>query len=299
MQGHSPDIIREPRAMTLLDLMVGTAGISCACALPPGIVWLPAVESEGIRPAVWVTSYSLWACFLGAVALAFVVVVRQVKYRRATRPAEWLAIALGSLYFVWALQQLHQSYGSLTRVIARLERDMHGESSVLWHIVGTVAGFLVIGGYVCVLMRHERLAPFLKTLLGVSLFMLWYWGPCDVWEYEWERMWVPGSTSRPRITTIYSSALRFELACLPTAAPLLVLAHWSVWSRCRSWRQGWSFPEVAAVSLFVGFCLLLYFHPAVQQQLSTPWFLPQLVGGVIFFNLVASLFGWWLARCWT
>jgi hypothetical protein len=236
-----------------------------------------------------VTAVALWACCVAAVGLAFLVATRHATYRRAARPAEWGVLALAAQYLFLALARLHATHGTSSILVSRLETGLEADLGPLGRLAVVTALFAVIGGYVGVLLWHAHLSPFLKTLLGTSLMLFWYWGPCGVWGQDFVEVFL----------AVRDSGLAGDLSALvlwpslPRILVPLVLMHWAVW-HCPSPAR-WSLWERASLALFFAIAGLLYFHPAVQFFRASPWFLAELAFLAILANGFAAAVGWGLA----
>ena len=168
---------REPRAVTMLDMILGTVGVACASALPSGLSWFD-LRHRSVPPGFeFVSSILIWACGLGAVGLAFVVIGRHAVYRRGASPAEWLAIILAARYLALAVTQLHAQHESASILVTGLEQGLHAELGPLGKLACTGVIFAIVVGYVGVLFRYAGLSSFLRSLLTAAVALLWYWGP--------------------------------------------------------------------------------------------------------------------------
>jgi hypothetical protein len=108
-----PRIPIEPRSMTMLDLVLGTVGIACACALSSGLSSLNLRDHLTVLTFEFAVSVLIWSCCLGAVGSAFAVVGRHAVYRRVAWPAEWLVIALAARYLSLAITEFHVQQGTI------------------------------------------------------------------------------------------------------------------------------------------------------------------------------------------
>lgn len=276
----------EPRAVTMLDLILGTVGVSCASALPSGLSWFDLRERSTLQGFDLAVSVMIWASCLGAVGLAFAVVGRHAVYKRAARPAEWLVIALAARYLSLAVTELHAEHGSASILVAQMESGLQADIGPLGRLICTGIIFSIIVAYVGVLFRYAGFSPLLRSLLGAAVALLWYWGPCDVWSREISAM----------MLALEADGILFASVLLPSAPAValpLVLGYWAVFSHI-SWRR-WTQPELVAMIWFVGTTALLFFHPSVQQYYGSGWFFAQLLVFVVVTNLVAAPLGWSVA----
>jgi hypothetical protein len=283
----SDDLPAEPRAATMLDLMVATIGMSCAFALPSGLNWFSLQATTRRGSLEFVTDVGLWACCVAAVGGAFAIAGRHYRYDRGARPAEWLVISIATVYLSLAFTELHAEYSSLSMLVSKMETGSQTELGPLLSVACALFLFAIVGGYVGLLMWQGKLSPLLKTLLGAALVLFWYWGPCDVWSVEWLSIlinWDGGWESVTMMTLVPELPLLF----VP-----MVLLFWAIWS----WKRAatWWLMEYAGVVLFGLMAALLYFHPAVQRARGTPTFFVEIVVFSIVVTAVATVVGWGLA----
>ncbi len=267
---------REPRAVTMLDLVLLTVGVACASALPSGLGWFDPNRLSVLTRFEFATSALIWTSGLGAVGLAFVVIGRHAVYQRMASPVEWLAIILAARYLALALTQLHVRYGSASILVTSMERGLQAEFGPIARLAFVAVIFLIVAIYVGILFRYANLKPFVRSLLGTAVALLWYWGPCAVWAHE--LTWLAYAT--PFDDMLFTNVL---LPALPLALPSFVVGYWVVFSRHASRR--WTHIEFACMMWFVGTVALMYFHPAVQYYSETKSFFFELVAFAFIVNL--------------
>ena len=272
----------EPRATTMLDLVLGTLGISFACALPSGLSWFD-LRSHSTALTFWfAVSVLIWGCCLGAVGLAFASLGRHAVYGRAARPAEWLVIALAARYSSLAITEFHARHGTASILVDRMESGLQADLGPLGRLACTATLFTIVVFYVGVLFRYAGLSPFLRSLLGANVALLWFWGPCDIWAHE-TASWMYEFTATE---TLIGDIL---IPAIPVTLLPLVLAFWAAFSRVP--RSHWTHTEIACLACFVGMAALMYCHPFVQQYNETEWFFVSVGGFAVLVNLVALPMG--------
>ena len=276
----------EPRATTMLDLVLGTVGIALACALPSGLTWFDIRYQPATQTFEFVASVLIWACCLGTVGLAFAVVGRHAVYQRAARPAEWLAIALAARYTSLAITEFHARHGTASILVAEMESGLQADIGPLGRLACAAVFFAIIVFYVGVLFRYAGLSPFLRSLLGAAVALVWYWGPCDIWARETISLMWDFTGEETLLGNILVPAF-------PVVLPPLVLAYWAIFSRGP--RKSWTHTEIICLIWFVVMAALLYFHPSVQQHNETGWFFAGVLGFVIIVNVIAVPLGWCVA----
>ncbi len=150
----------EPRGATILDLLAGTAGVACAVRPAFGPRSAHAWRKTDLGRLEWVTSLTLWACYVGAVGLAFLVATRHATYRRAARPAEWGVLALAAQYLFLALARLHATHGTSSILVSRLETGLEAD-------LGPLGRLAAVTGAVCRDRRLRRCAPLARSPVPV------------------------------------------------------------------------------------------------------------------------------------
>lgn len=271
----------------MLDLVLGTVGVSCASALPSGLDWFDLAGRRTAYDGQFVTGVLIWSFCLGSVGLAFAVVGRHAIYKRAARPAEWLIIAMAVRYLSFAVTELHAETSSWSLLVAKMESGLQADLGPIGRLACTSFVFVVIAVYVGVLFKFAGLSSFLRTLLGAATALLWLWGPCDVWDREVIAVTGDWASTGGALST------QVLIPAAPLAMLPLVLAYWTICSRVP--RQRWTLIDFTCMIWFVGTALMMYFHPSVQQFGGSVWFVVELMTFVIVLNLVAALLGWSVA----
>ncbi len=158
----------EPKAITLLDWCVIVLAVALGWSLPKLAFGNAAVFGS--------TGGSVFLCFSLPVALS--ILVRQIKYRRSTRAAEWYAL-LGSAFWLAAAMP------NVDTTLHMLHQRMFGTQLDQWDqwrwglaLSITILSVLVLFT-IFVLRNSTRPGMTAGGLLLIAAMMLW--GPASVW----------------------------------------------------------------------------------------------------------------------
>ena len=230
--GFRPHVTRQSR--TTRSDHLGLAGGHGGSGVPPAACLRASFGSHLAETKLgrleWVTSLGVGVLCRGR-GLAFLVATRHATYRRAARQAEWGVLALAAQYLFLALARLHATHDTSSILVSRLETGLEADLGPLGRLAVVTALFAVIGGYVAVLLWRAHLSPFLEALLGTSLMLFWYWGPCGVWGQDFVDVFL--AVQRGLAGDLTALVL---WPSLPRILVPLVLMYWAVWTvRRRRW----------------------------------------------------------------
>jgi len=222
--------------MTLLDWAFIFVGAAIPWAIPSPFQG-PPVPGGVVLLALLLTA-TMFLCLPFAVAL--VVLVRQAKYRRTIRPAEWFSFVLVAVALSGtvpnldtALARVHDAIGSSTDLNWSLWRW-----SVAW------GGMLIaVAGIVGLRMVRKRCPDWLRTALLTAMLVLLLWSPVDVFSRTFEFPFAP-YPSRP-----LALAFHLQLLAAVRGLPIGFLFTVPLISAFMSWKQGrrnWIWTEWAS-----------------------------------------------------
>ena len=171
----------EPRGMSLIDLMVAVAGCAVGYFLQPfSLGWVPSVDAYGTGffgydSLFWTACRPL--LILGF-ATAAAILVRQARYRRMPRPAEWTALVIAAALVSTGV--LDHAYGRCPSASPAWEPDKWRWAAA-WSLFG-------LAGLILLITLRRRIFPWVWTLGLTTLAVAWLSGPAHVYFKQ-----VPGA----------------------------------------------------------------------------------------------------------
>ena len=187
---------REPRWLTVADLVVIVAGV----ALVMGIPWEARAAFASPLPLVFlalVAGFRLTV--VCALVIALAVLFRRGRYGGPVRPAEWLALGLASLGLLDLVPRLDGAVNSYYAAVGSTALDF-GVARWLLSAPAAAGVVLVVAGLAFLMPQARagsRFASALAVILIVGGLFLWFWGPCEVVRLQLPWIMVPSPQGEP------------------------------------------------------------------------------------------------------
>jgi hypothetical protein len=173
-----PGATREPRSMTMVDLVTLVAGVAlgyAAIASQPGLAFMP---PAWVLAVIAISNVFFWM----AAASSFVALGRVTAYRRMPRPAEWLAILISVAGLTGRPEFNVDGWVNECFAVFPAWKDRLDFDGWRWLVAG-LAGLASLATIGAVRLGRRAFPPWLKTLLLAWSALIAYAGPLWVFGF--------------------------------------------------------------------------------------------------------------------
>lgn len=247
---------REPRWLTVVDLLAVVAGLAIAASVCPLSVAVPI----RLGLAIGFAAIFWWTLALSA-GVSAAVLVRQAIHRRPARPAEWLGLLMAiNLFQLPNVDRLvNQSFSPAM---------VSGSFGLCRWVIAGYALMAVVAGVVALSFLGRSLPHWLRTVIAGGLLILFLWGPAHVFTLEVDSLLPPASRPGRGQTNWLAVAASRHLGSVPAGLVYGVPAVALIVGSRRLGRRPliWTEAIGAAISAFIGLSLLAFHFRGRPQQ---------------------------------
>jgi hypothetical protein len=228
----------EPRGMSLVDLMVAVAGCAVGYFLQPfSLGWVLSVDAYGTGSFGYDSLFGTARrpLLILGFATAAAILVRQVRYGRMPRPAEWALVIAAALVSTAVLDHAYARW--LTGASASPWAPDKWRWAAVWSL-------FALAGLILLITLRRRISPWVWALGLTALAVAWLSGPAHVYFKQ--------ATGAPPQTFSSTATWAFQL-------------RWSGWADRGRW------PELILFGVPIAVGLRDHMRPGRRTRAWTEW----------------------------
>jgi hypothetical protein len=230
----------EPRPMSLADMMVVVAGCAVAHTLRPFFLgWVNAGSVYGLTSFFYHSLYftARRPLLIVAFATAAAILVRQARYTRMPRPAEWSALVMAAALLSEALIEYAYDHW-LAKPLGPPDPSI---VTVRWAAAWTLPALACL---TVLMVLRRRIPAWARTLILIAVTAMLFCGPVHGY--------FKGATGAPPRDTGASATWAFQL-------------RWAAWT------DGGRWPELLVFGIPIALALCDWKKPAGGRWIWTEW----------------------------